>query len=190
MEEDEHKELQLLPAAPTTTIPGNDTNYPVRPVPSEPPPPPPSIIRYNHHSRRSPNLGVVDLQLSISVNNNNNNLIVAEDDDDDDDDVAERERRRHRGKSGVAALRWEAAEQIRMAAVEKAYAERVREMTRREIETAQSEFARARHVWQRAREEVERAERMKERATAAAAAAGTCMEITCHSCRQRFRPNN
>ncbi|XP_020228975.1 zinc finger protein SHOOT GRAVITROPISM 5 [Cajanus cajan] len=87
---------------------------------------------------------------------------------------------------GVEALKWQAAEQIRLAAMEKAYAERVRELTRREMEMAQSEFARARQMWERAREEVEKAERMKERATRQVDS--TCMEITCHSCRQRFRP--
>ncbi|KAI8529214.1 hypothetical protein RHMOL_Rhmol12G0207400 [Rhododendron molle] len=90
---------------------------------------------------------------------------------------------------GVEATRWQAAEQIRMAGVEKAYAERVREMTRREMELAQSEFARARHVWESAREEVERAERMKERAIQRVdGSSSTCMEITCQSCSQKFRP--
>lgn len=84
--------------------------------------------------------------------------------------------------SGVEALKWEAAEQIRLAAMEKAYAEHMMELTRREMELAQSEFLRARTLWERAREEVERAEKMRERATSA------CMEITCLSCRQRFRP--
>ncbi|KAL0415688.1 UNVERIFIED_CONTAM: hypothetical protein Slati_3400700 [Sesamum latifolium] len=88
--------------------------------------------------------------------------------------------------SCVEALKWQAAEQIRLAALEKAYAERVREMTRREMELAQSEFARARTMWERAREEVERAEKMKERATQTMDS--RCMEITCQSCRQKFRP--
>ncbi|XP_021690226.2 zinc finger protein SHOOT GRAVITROPISM 5 isoform X2 [Hevea brasiliensis] len=88
--------------------------------------------------------------------------------------------------SCVEAMKWQAAEQIRLATIEKAYAERVRELTRKEIELAQSEFARARHMWQRAREEVEKAERMKERATRQIDS--TCMEITCQSCRQRFKP--
>ncbi|XP_010519512.1 PREDICTED: protein SHOOT GRAVITROPISM 5-like [Tarenaya hassleriana] len=82
---------------------------------------------------------------------------------------------------GLETVRWQAAEHIRLAAIEKAYAQRVRELTRREMELAQSEFARARKIWQRAREEVEKAERLEERAM--------CMEIAnCHSCRQRFRP--
>ncbi|KAK9104143.1 hypothetical protein Scep_020987 [Stephania cephalantha] len=86
----------------------------------------------------------------------------------------------------IEALKWQAAEQIRLAAVEKAYAEKVREMTRREMEMAQSEFARARYMWERAREEVEKAERLKEKATRQIDS--TCMEITCQACRQSFRP--
>ena len=88
---------------------------------------------------------------------------------------------------GVEALKWEAAEQIRLAAIEKAYAERVRELTRREMELAQSEFVLARNTWERTREEVDEAERTKERATRRVDS--TCMEITCQSCRQNFRPN-
>nr|XP_010905176.1 protein indeterminate-domain 16-like [Elaeis guineensis] len=84
------------------------------------------------------------------------------------------------------ALKQQSAEQIRLAAVDKAYAERVRELTRRELELAEKEFARARLVWERAREEVEKVERMKEMATRGFNS--TCMEITCQACRQRFRP--
>ncbi|XP_057464629.1 zinc finger protein SHOOT GRAVITROPISM 5-like [Actinidia eriantha] len=83
---------------------------------------------------------------------------------------------------GVEAMQRQAAEQIRLANAEKAYAERVRELSRREMELAQSEFVRAKHMWERAREEVNKAERMKERATHG------CMEITCQSCRKKFRP--
>ncbi|KAI3759482.1 hypothetical protein L6452_07344 [Arctium lappa] len=89
----------------------------------------------------------------------------------------------HNGR--VEALKWQAADQIRIATMEKAYAERVREMTKREMELAQSEFSRARHMWERAREEVERVEKMKERATRRIDS--TCMEITCQACRQKFR---
>ncbi|RZC60687.1 hypothetical protein C5167_022439 [Papaver somniferum] len=84
----------------------------------------------------------------------------------------------------IDALKWQTAEQIRLAKLEMAYAERVRELTRREMELAQSEFARARHIWQIAREDVEKAERLKERATRRVDS--TCMEITCQSCRRRF----
>lgn len=82
-------------------------------------------------------------------------------------------------------LKWQASEQIRLAALEKAYAERVRELTRREMELAQSEFSRARQMWERAREEVDKAEKLKERATRMIDP--TCMEVTCQACRQKFR---
>ncbi|KAF8399959.1 hypothetical protein HHK36_015831 [Tetracentron sinense] len=88
--------------------------------------------------------------------------------------------------SCVEALKWQAAEQIRLAAVEKAYADQVRELTKQEMELAQSEFARARHMWERARQEVEKAEIMKEGATRQVDS--KCKEITCQACRQRFRP--
>ncbi|KAK4414139.1 hypothetical protein Salat_2826700 [Sesamum alatum] len=94
--------------------------------------------------------------------------------------------RKVRDRNTADALKSEAAEQIRLATIEKAYAERVMEMTRREMELAQSEFARARSLWERAREEVERAERVKERAVDTTDP--TCVEITCLSCRQKFRP--
>ncbi|KAJ4974893.1 hypothetical protein NE237_008067 [Protea cynaroides] len=88
--------------------------------------------------------------------------------------------------SCVEALKWQAAEQIRLAAIEKAYAERLRELTRREMELAQSEFACARQMWERAQEAVEKAERMKANATRQIDSMR--MEITCHACRQQFRP--
>ncbi|KAJ4960883.1 hypothetical protein NE237_020793 [Protea cynaroides] len=88
--------------------------------------------------------------------------------------------------SCVEALKWQAAEQIRLAAMEKAYAERVRELSRQEMELAHSEFARARQMWEGAQEAVEKSERMKKKATRHIDS--TCMEITCHACRRRFRP--
>ncbi|CAI9754670.1 unnamed protein product [Fraxinus pennsylvanica] len=85
----------------------------------------------------------------------------------------------------VDALRWQATEHARLAAMERAYAEHVKELTRREMETAQSEFARARYMCERAREEVEKAEKMK--AMACRQIDSSCREITCQSCRQKFR---
>ncbi|KMZ76211.1 C2H2-like zinc fingerprotein [Zostera marina] len=84
----------------------------------------------------------------------------------------------------IQALRWHAAEQIRQATLEKAYVERVKELTRREVEMAQEEFARARLVWERTREEVQNVERMKEMATQRVSSTST--EITCRTCRRRF----
>ncbi|XP_076895165.1 protein indeterminate-domain 14-like [Bidens hawaiensis] len=139
MEDDDHKELQLLP-----------TKYSCdSPWPSD-------SIRY-----RSDNAPSLDLQLSISLR------------------PADSENGR------LEAVKWHAEDQVRIATMEKAYAERVREMTRREMELAQSEFSRARHMWERAREDVARVEKLKERATRRIDS--SCMEITCQACRQIFR---
>ncbi|KAK9117559.1 hypothetical protein Sjap_016506 [Stephania japonica] len=88
--------------------------------------------------------------------------------------------------SRIEALRWHSAEQIRLAAIEKAYAEQIRELTKREMELAQSEFVRARLIWKKVQEDVENAERQKARATHQIDS--SCMEITCQACQQRFRP--
>lgn len=149
---------------------------------------PPSSSPHDPTARFDPEAAPsVDLQLSMSLkplklrqgrydyyNNNNNDCI-----------------RR------AEALKWEAAEQIRLAETEKAYAERVMELTRREMELAQSEFLRARALWERAREEVERAGIMRERATTTTrrrrrsndndSNSAICMvEITCLSCSHKF----
>ncbi|KAJ8752660.1 hypothetical protein K2173_005549 [Erythroxylum novogranatense] len=142
--------------------------------------PPDSSFR--HRSAVTENYGgpSVDLQLSISLKpiQSSSNIVLG-------GPICELSDMKQ-GTSSVESLKWQASEQNRLAAIEKAYAERVREQTRREMEMAQSEFARARNMWQRAREEVERAERLKERATRQIDS--TCMEITCQSCRQRFKP--
>lgn len=78
-------------------------------------------------------------------------------------------------------LKQHSEEQVRVATLDNAYAERVREMTRRELELAEKDFALARLIWERAREEMEKVERMKEIAT-------SCLEITCHNCQRRFHP--
>ncbi|XP_021905699.1 uncharacterized protein LOC110820518 [Carica papaya] len=174
MEEEDQKELQLLPTPPSKTAP----SPPLSSQRLSRFPPSDSCIKVSRSSGHDdlyegPS---VDLQLSISLRpiQGTSNCVL-----------------NVKGGGGgdagcVEALKWQAAEQIRLAAIEKAYAERVRELTRREMELAQSEFARARQLWERAREEVEKAERIKERATRQIDS--TCMEITCHSCRQRFRP--
>ncbi|KAJ9163897.1 hypothetical protein P3X46_023519 [Hevea brasiliensis] len=176
MEEGGQKELQLLPSQHSSCSYSQMRSRP----------PDFSSLRYrsssatvsDHQQFGGPSL---DLQLSISlspIQAPSNCVLTGSICDFSDGNKAD--------TSCVEAMKWQAAEQIRLATIEKAYAERVRELTRKEIELAQSEFARARHMWQRAREEVEKAERMKERATRQIDS--TCMEITCQSCRQRFKP--
>lgn len=176
MEEDDQKELQLLPTPQSIIAPSSSSsssglghqlsmNKPHRPD-------------HYAYEAAAPSL---DLQLSISLRpihhppNTDEGLVAGPGHEYGTPETA-----------SVKALKWHAAEQIRLAAIEKAYAERVRELTRREMELAQSEFTRARNMWERAREEVEKAEKMKDRATRRIDS--TCMEITCQSCRQRFRP--
>ncbi|XP_023531717.1 protein indeterminate-domain 14-like [Cucurbita pepo subsp. pepo] len=166
MEDEDQKELQLLPT-PHSIASSSSSR------PSD------SSLRFRS-DLLEPGQGSVDLQLSISLRPirpaaGAECLLKYE------------EVMKPEAASCVEALKWQAGEQIRLAAMEKAYAERVRELTKREIELAQTEFARARQIWERAREEVEKAERMRERASGQVDS--TCMEITCQSCRQRFRPS-
>ncbi|KAJ7956044.1 protein SHOOT GRAVITROPISM 5 [Quillaja saponaria] len=176
MEEDDQKELQLLPTprsiASTSRMssrPSDSSSLRLRST----------VSTTSDHIHQGTRPASLDLQLSISLRPIRppplDCGVAGPIGDYDDVDNAKPD-----------MLKWQAAEQIRLAAMEKAYAERVRELTRREMELAQSEFERARHMWERARAEVEKAERMKERATRNTDS--TCMEITCHSCRQRFRP--
>ncbi|PWA98276.1 hypothetical protein CTI12_AA021650 [Artemisia annua] len=84
------------------------------------------------------------------------------------------------------ALNWKQNDQIQRTSMENEYVERLKEMTQREMELAQSELSCARYMWERAHEEVERVEKMKAKATRTNGSA--CMEITCQACRRKFRP--
>jgi hypothetical protein len=89
----------------------------------------------------------------------------------------------------VQALKRQTAEQARTASAERAYAERVTELARRELELAEREFARAWAIWERARGEVEKVECMKAAAARRIAVVGpaAAFEITCHACMHRFQ---
>ncbi|XP_022886833.1 protein indeterminate-domain 16-like [Olea europaea var. sylvestris] len=158
--EESHKELQLL--STPHTAPSSSAR-------------PPYSSRKIRSTDRFQGPSTLDLQLSISVSPF----------EPPSESVLIRKVNQKSISSRVEALKWHAAEQIRLAAMEEAYAERLREHTRKEMELAQSEFARARSLWERAREEVERAEKMKE--TATQRLDSTSMEITCQSCRQMFQ---
>ncbi|KAL8123274.1 hypothetical protein AgCh_011304 [Apium graveolens] len=148
--EQDHKELQLLPT-PCTIISSSPSRIPRWPLESK--------IRSpkDHHKHNLFDTPSLDLQLSISLRpfrppESNNSAVSRPVLDRTNLDIH------------AETLKWQASEQIRLAALEKAYAERVRELTRREMELAQSEFSRARHMWERAKEEVDKAEKLKERA--------------------------
>ncbi|XP_043703842.1 zinc finger protein SHOOT GRAVITROPISM 5-like [Telopea speciosissima] len=165
MGEDDQKELQLLPSLSSTHLSALTSGSSGRSS---------STASESFH-------GSLDLQLSMSLRpfRRPSDRILA-------GPLREHDLNTDTNFSCVEVMKWQAAEQIRLATMEKAYADRVRELTRQEMELAQSEFARARQMWERAQEAVEKAERMKENATHQIGT--TCMEITCHACRQRFRP--
>ncbi|KAL6552449.1 hypothetical protein OROHE_007813 [Orobanche hederae] len=169
--EEIHQEMHLLSFTPPQNAAPPSSSHPPHPWSRV------SSVRFDGPS--------LDLQLSISVaplkpqyNSDNNCVLNIESYNDDEDDAR---------ICSIEAMKWQAAQQIRLAATERDYAERVMEMTRREMELAQSEFIRARYLRERAREDVGKAEEMKE--TAFRVSTGSmCMEITCFSCRQKFRP--
>ncbi|KAK9054591.1 hypothetical protein SSX86_025670 [Deinandra increscens subsp. villosa] len=161
--EDDQRELQLLPTPPPPYAGGRYSR--ASPWPSESMRYRSDNIQYPLETASTPSL---DLQLSISLRPIQPSPVDHQYMLSDSFGFVESE-----------------TDESRRAAMEKAYAERVREMTKREMELAQSEFSRARHMWERAREEVERVEKMKERATRRIDS--SCMEITCQACRQKFR---
>ena len=135
--------------------------------------PPPSSLTQVSYQAFNPPATLADLDLSLSMSVGKSQLSPNNDEAGSD-------------KRSIQALRRHNAEQIRLAAVEEAYAERVRELARRELELADKEFSRARMVWDRAREDMEKVERMKVAASRRISSA--CIEITCQACRQRFQP--
>ncbi|GAB2289392.1 hypothetical protein Dimus_023702 [Dionaea muscipula] len=190
MEKDHHQkqELQLLPPPPPpppTTTTSSSTWFPAacsKPscsTPLKPSKAPPAY--FDHQIQLGRSSSPLDLQLSMSLQPNIGRPLMRPED-----------------RPGcIQALKWQAAEQIRLAALEKAYAEHVRELTRREMELAQSEFARARMIWERAKEDAAKADKLRENSTgkihsssynssSPSSSSFSCSEITCHSCRQRF----
>ncbi|XP_076897398.1 uncharacterized protein LOC143550669 [Bidens hawaiensis] len=142
--EDDQRELKLLPTPQFTR--GPYTTARASPWPSD-------SIRYRSDDIEFPLESAcpgpsLDLQLSISLR-----PIQPQTD---------QSCREGKGQNGqIEVLKWQTADQIRIATMEKAYAERVREMMKREMELAQSEFSCARHMWERAREEVREWRRLR-----------------------------
>ncbi|KAL0441837.1 UNVERIFIED_CONTAM: protein indeterminate-domain 14 [Sesamum radiatum] len=85
----------------------------------------------------------------------------------------------------AVTLREQAQEQLRIAMAEKAYAEEARQQAKRQIELAEQEFANAKRIRQQAQAELEKAQALKEHATMQMNS--TILQITCHSCKQKFQ---
>ncbi|KAI3731658.1 hypothetical protein L1987_62847 [Smallanthus sonchifolius] len=82
----------------------------------------------------------------------------------------------------------EEEEKMKIALAEKEFAEEARQQAKRQIETAELEFANAKRIRKQAQVELERAKILREQATKKVSA--TMLEITCHSCKQRFQASN
>ncbi|KMZ68941.1 C2H2-like zinc fingerprotein [Zostera marina] len=76
-------------------------------------------------------------------------------------------------------------EQVRLAGIENVYAEKVRELARREMKMAEEDFTRAKMVLEIARQEVQNVERMKEMSVVRKISP-TSAVITCRNCHQFF----
>ncbi|KAI3719894.1 hypothetical protein L6452_20800 [Arctium lappa] len=79
-------------------------------------------------------------------------------------------------------------EKMKMAIAEKEFAEEARQQAKRQIETAELEFANAKRIRKQAQAELERAKLLREQATKKISS--TILEITCHSCKQRFQASS
>lgn len=89
--------------------------------------------------------------------------------------------------AGVPAERLKdlAQEQLRMAMVEKAYANEARQEAKRQLELAELQFADAKRIRQQAIVELEKAQALKEHATEQINS--IMQQITCNSCKQKFQ---
>lgn len=77
-----------------------------------------------------------------------------------------------------------AGEQLRLAAVEKAFAEEARKKSRRQVEMAEQELANAQRIRMQAQAELERAHALKEEALRKIAS--TITHVTCTACERQF----
>lgn len=75
-----------------------------------------------------------------------------------------------------------------MAVAEKAYAEEARQQAKRQIEMAEQEFTNAKRIRNQAQMELEKAQALKEQA--AKKINSTMLEITCHSCKNKFQQSD
>ncbi|KAG2584418.1 hypothetical protein PVAP13_6KG299206 [Panicum virgatum] len=87
--------------------------------------------------------------------------------------------------AAAARLKEEAREQLRLAMAEKATADEARAQARRQAELAEQELASARRVRQQAQAELGRAHALRDHAVRQVDA--TLLQVTCYSCRCKFR---
>ncbi|KAI5674011.1 hypothetical protein M9H77_14375 [Catharanthus roseus] len=89
--------------------------------------------------------------------------------------------RRHHDQEEEANIR----DELRAAMAEKAYAEEARKQAKRQIELAEAEFVNAKRIRQQAQAELEKAVAFKQ--LSAKKINATILEITCHTCKDKFQ---
>lgn len=89
------------------------------------------------------------------------------------------------GVASTTRLKEEAREQLRLAMVEKSYAEEARQQAKRQIELAEQEFANAKRIRQQAQAELDKAQSLKEHAIKQINS--TILQVTCQACKQQFQ---
>ncbi|KAH7529300.1 hypothetical protein FEM48_Zijuj05G0169900 [Ziziphus jujuba var. spinosa] len=89
------------------------------------------------------------------------------------------------GAAAASRLKEEAREQLRLAMVEKSFAEEARQQAKIQIELAEKEFANAKRMRQQAQAELDRAQSLKEHAIKQINS--TILQVTCHACKQQFQ---
>lgn len=82
----------------------------------------------------------------------------------------------------------QAREQLRIAIVEKAYAEEARKQAKKQIEMAEQEFNNAKRIRQQAQGELDKAYGLKNHATKQINS--TMLQITCQACKQQFQQDD
>ncbi|XP_066326982.1 protein indeterminate-domain 16-like [Miscanthus floridulus] len=138
-----------------------------------------AAVRWPHSPAvHVPQLGLganpMRLQLSIGFGG-------ARDNDHDDDS----ETSAPAAAAAAARLKEEAREQLRLAMAEKAVADDARAQARRQGELAEQELATARRMRQQAQAELGRAHALRDHAVRQVDA--TLLQVTCYSCRCKFR---
>ncbi|KAJ0683187.1 putative chromatin regulator PHD family [Helianthus annuus] len=162
-----HPELPTFqPACSSSTSPSSDTNLSTIPslLQRVPQTIPPSDTPYSHTQNKQNNLELQLLPSSSSFYDNRTELKLS---------------------IGSETSYQKQEEKMKMAMVEKEFAEEARQQAKRQIEIAEIEFAKAKQIRKQAQAELERAKMLREQATKKVSS--TISEITCHSCKQRFQ---
>ncbi|KAK3005636.1 hypothetical protein RJ639_017007 [Escallonia herrerae] len=170
----------------SSTSPSSDTNFSVAPLPSMtmPTPTEPVFLRSDHESSPG-NDQQHNLELQLLPTSSANYSHTRGDDNHATHLKLSIGSCDTEANLEALRLKQGANEQLRLAMVEKAFADETRQQAKRQIDLAELEFANAKRVRQQAQAEIEKARVMKVEATMKVGAA--LLDITCHACKQHFQ---